>query len=383
MKYRLLDVLNCVADGSQLRLKNAKVKKIAFDDKIGCVKCTRFCGFRDCAVEDANLSPEECAECYSHEITEGELVSEAGKRYSIIGGIPRLLSVNAADFVRKNKKSFSLEWKYSRSEERNWGQDIEFRKGLFLRALGLDADALEGKLILDAGCGSGLLATAVGNSYGMEVIALDLATGIERAYETNTNPYIHFIQGSVLELPFKDHIFDYIYCAGVLIHLPNTKQGFGLLPRVLKFGGRCFIWVYHPVKAHERTGDRVRETIYQWIRSRITSRLPIELQECLYLCLVVPFILRRYLISLMRKAKDTRTWREKMQNFIDTFSPVYVNRHTEEEVLNWYRDDGFGNVTIAYKERYGFGVRGDLLNGSEAVVNNNDSLDRVSCSSRR
>ena len=201
---------------------------------------------------------------------------------------------------------------------------------------------------------------AVGNSYGMEVIALDLATGIERAYESNTNPDVHFVQGSVLELPFKDKVFDYVYCAGVLIHLPDTKSAFSLLPRVLKLGGRCFIWVYRTVESHHRRGDRVRETLYQWIRSRITSRLPIGIQEVLYRGLVIPFVIRRMLSQLVKKPADDRTWHEKMQNLIDTFSPVHVNRHTEEEVLSWFGENGFARSVIAYQERYGFGVRGDL-----------------------
>jgi ubiquinone/menaquinone biosynthesis C-methylase UbiE len=293
-------------------------------------------------------------------VLHGELVSDAGTRYQIVEGIPRLLSGQAADFVRRNKKSFSLEWKYSRSGERNWGQDLEFRKNLFLKALGEAPVDLHGKLILDAGCGSGLLSMEMANSFGMEVIALDLASGIENAYRGNKNGFVHFIQASVLEPPLMDRIVDYIYCAGVLIHLPNTRQAFGVLPRVLKRGGRYFVWVYLPIELHERRGDRIKESIYHRIRSRLTCRLPTKVQEMLYLCLLVPFFLKRSLVKLFRIGSENRTWREKMQNYVDTFSPTYVNRHREEEVLEWYRQNGFERITLAYKERYGFGVRGDL-----------------------
>ena len=53
-------------------------------------------------------------------------------------------------------------------------------------------------------------------SFEMEVVALDLAFGIEQAYSHNVNPYIYFVQGSVLEPPLKDEAVDYLYCAGVL-----------------------------------------------------------------------------------------------------------------------------------------------------------------------
>jgi ubiquinone/menaquinone biosynthesis C-methylase UbiE/uncharacterized protein YbaR (Trm112 family) len=361
VKLRMLDLLQSTCGTGRLRLgETSEIKTVPFSGKFSEVRCRDFCGLKDCPVKEANVTAADCTACYSKEVVQGELVSETGERYPITDGIPRLLSRSTNDFLQKNKRSFSLEWKYSRPEERNWGQDIEFRKRLFLQAFGTDPDSLRGKLILDAGCGSGLLAMEMAGSFGMEVVALDLATGIETASKTNQSPFVHFIQASVLELPLKDHIFDFVYCAGVLIHLPDTKAAFDLLPRVLKPAGRCFIWVYHPVEKHDRTSDRVRETVYQWVRSRISSRLPIAAQECIYLCLVIPFVIKRALTRLFGKTGEDRTWREKMQNFIDTFSPTYVNRHTEEEVLAWYRRGGFANCAVAYKERYGFGVRGDL-----------------------
>ena len=365
MKYRLLDLLKCVEDGSPLRLQNAKVKRVDFNEKIDRVKCVAFCAYRNRDVQWANLSPTDCTECYAQEIIEGELISQSGATYRIEEGIPRLLSRSTADFLKKNKRSFSLEWKYFRFGERNWGQGIHFRRDLLIQALGSDPEALRGGLILDAGCGSGLLSMEMADTFGMEVIALDLATGIDKAYKKNTNPYLYFIQASVLEPPLKARVMDYIYCAGVLIHLPNTKEAFGKLTSCLKTGGRYFIWVYHPVYAHARANDRLRESLYHRVRTRITSRLPIAVQECLYSCVALLFLIRRTLWNLFSRTKETRTYGEKMQNLIDTFSPMYVNRHTEDEVFGWYRESGLGNVAVAYTERYGFGVRGDLLGASD------------------
>lgn len=274
MKYRVLDLLQSVPDGSQLRVARVtKTETVPFTGEFDKVKCTQFCALRNCPVTSANLTPQDCASCYSQEIVEGELVSDSGRRYPITGGIPRLLSESTAGFLLKNERSFSLEWKYFRFGERNWGQDIAFRKRLFLNALGEEPNRLRGKVICDAGCGSGLLSMEMARSFDMEVVALDLATGIEKAYHENKSPHVHFVQGSVLEPPLKQQVADYVYCAGVLVALPSPRAGFGALSKCVKSKGRCFIWLYHPMERHCNTGDYTREVLYDWIRRRITSRL--------------------------------------------------------------------------------------------------------------
>jgi ubiquinone/menaquinone biosynthesis C-methylase UbiE len=220
-------------------------------------------------------------------------------------------------------------------------------------------ECLKNKLIFDAGCGSGLLSMSMADDFGMEVVALDLGMGIEKAYEHNTNPYVYFVQGSILEPPIQDNVADFVYCAGVLIHLPDTKIGFQVLPRILKEGGRYFIWVYHPIDKQHHPKDLLKMKCYKWIRDNITSSLPIKVQYLTYLTWTVLFIIKQKIFNLFRVTKDDRTWREKMQDFVDMFSPIYQHRHTEQEVLAWYKELGFLNVDISYQEEYGFGARGD------------------------
>src|SRR4030095_1443296 len=106
--------------------------------------------------------------------------------------------------------------------------------------------------------------------------------GIENAYRTNTNPFVYYVQGSVLEPPLKSRIVDYIYCAGVLVAIPDTWVGFQAISRCVGRGGDGFIWLYHPLDRHRKTGDYVNEVVYEWLRRHVTSRLPIRLQELFY-----------------------------------------------------------------------------------------------------
>jgi ubiquinone/menaquinone biosynthesis C-methylase UbiE/uncharacterized protein YbaR (Trm112 family) len=362
VKHRAVDLLQCPCGGGSLALSSVVSHGVPFGDSFDEVRCQSICTFKSQTVgEPGGPTPADCTECYGQEISEGTLTCSAcGRAWPIVGGIPRFIPDNLAADVQKAQDTFSYEWKMFRFGERNWGQDIEHRKQLFLDALGASPDDLRGKLILDAGCGSGALAIEMARSFGMEVLALDLAFGIEQAYQHNDNPYVHFVQGSVLDLPVQEQRFDYLYCAGVLVATPDTGAGFREIIDTLRPGGRCFIWVYHPIKSRFYGKSTPKLAIYNWIRVNITSKLPIRVQYGLYLTWI-PFFLAKQSAEVRMGRRSTRlTWREKMQSFFDFFSPKYQNRHDPAEVSEWFADSGFESVTVCNIGAEGFGVRGDL-----------------------
>ena len=48
---------------------------------------------------------------------------------------------------------------------------------------------------------------------------------------------VNFIQSSVLELPFDDDTFDFVFSNGVLHHTSDTQKGLNEIRRVLKKNG--------------------------------------------------------------------------------------------------------------------------------------------------
>jgi len=362
MKFRLFDLLRCSCGKRDLQLINQDVVPVEFIAPLTKVMCSQYCGLRSFHIEEASITPEDCKECYGKEIREGTIFCSCGKKYPVHEGIPRFLPDSLRPDFQKIQGTFSYEWKMFRFGERNWGQDIEYRKSLFLRGMGVTPDTLGGKLIFDAGCGSGLLSMEMAQSFGMEVVALDLASGIEKAYKYNKNPVVYFIQGSVLEPPLREACFDYVYCAGVLVALPDTKTGFRTIIKQLTKGGRCFIWVYHPIDRKFHHKDFMKMTVYNAIRKHITSRLPISTQYYLYLTLMPAFLMKQKieLLAGRKQKKDALTLREKMQALFDMFSPTYQNRHTPEEVMEWYKEEGFENITVSDIGPYGFGLYGNL-----------------------
>lgn len=359
MKHRLIDLLQCSCGKSALTLENPVVKTVPFSDTLSEVRCSNTCSFKKCANPQGKVSASDCTACYSQEIMEGTLRCECGRTRPIIGGIPRLLPDDMSTDIKRTQDTFTYEWKMFRFGDRNWGQDISFRKEQFLRGIALSPSDMKGKLMFDAGCGSGLLSIEMAKSFGMEVVALDLAYGIENAYRNNTSPYVYFVQGSVLEPPVRDRVFDYIYCCGVLIALPDTKTGFVAISRTIKPSGRCFTWYYHPISPAYYPDTWRKMALYNWIRVNITSRLPIKVQYYLYLSCIPAFLIKQKIEVLSGRIKNPRKGREKMQALFDFFSAPYQHRHEPPEVVGWYEQQGFSNVKVAYREAEGFAVRGD------------------------
>lgn len=105
-----------------------------------------------------------------------------------------------------------------------------------------------GSTLLDAGCGSGRYTMALARLTPARVIGLDLgATSLERARQIASDARIanvEFRAGNVLELPFADASIDCVFSNGVLHHTGDTVRGLREMHRVLKPGGRAFLYLY-------------------------------------------------------------------------------------------------------------------------------------------
>lgn len=102
----------------------------------------------------------------------------------------------------------------------------------------LDASNLpEQSVILDAGCGAGILAREVAKR-GYKVFGMDYSYGmVERARNvcnSNKKLDVEFLQGDIESMPFEDSSFDMILCLGVITYLESEEKALRELSRVLK-----------------------------------------------------------------------------------------------------------------------------------------------------
>lgn len=89
-----------------------------------------------------------------------------------------------------------------------------------------------GDMILDAGCGTGLITRHLSrNSTGIDINPRH----IEKA-KINA-PHINFLVADLEQLPFPDNYFSTIICTEVIEHFPDPEKPLQELSRVLKRGG--------------------------------------------------------------------------------------------------------------------------------------------------
>ncbi len=295
--------------------------------------------------------------------------------YPIRGGIPRFAA--GAGYT----SSFSFEWRHWRRTQ----FDTESRKtsqSTFEASTGWRPENLDGKLVLDAGCGAGRHMDLVARA-GSQVVGVDLSQAIEVAQENLGHlPNCHFVQADLLRLPFPRATFDYIYSIGVLHHTPDTRKGFLGLVGLVKPGGEMAVWVY-PRQRLAETFDyfpgRVNEVLSHDVHYRLTPRAQklvrpfarqldwimetsSTLQRLLTARLPAPWLYRLchvaiplyylyriplfYPLRLMTKIAMDPDPEWRVLDTFDWYSPKYQWKHTFREVCGWFEEAGFGQIAI-------------------------------------
>lgn len=109
------------------------------------------------------------------------------------------------------------------------------------RCLGELQDKLEGKLVLEAGCGAGRF-TEVLLKKGAYLVSSDLSSAVEVNQENfPQNEHHMVIQADINDMPFEDESFDVVVCLGVIQHTPSPEKTIEDLFKLVKKGGTLVI----------------------------------------------------------------------------------------------------------------------------------------------
>jgi SAM-dependent methyltransferase/uncharacterized protein YbaR (Trm112 family) len=312
---------------------------------------------------DLRLTP---VEEHDGDVVSGTLeCSGCGAHYLVAGGVPRMNE--ATQGLERVADAFSFEWKahldgqlesdtiFGRTKQEEW----EY----FNEATGYADRELAGKLVLDAGCGPAQVTRLMSEHGARVAIGMDFNEAVDEAYRACRDlPHVHIVQGNVFAPPFKKHVFDLVWSNGVIHHTPDARGAHKSLSRLVKPGGMLYVWVY-PDRLNP---FRLTKDILDFLR---VTRLPkpVLMQVATAFSYVSLALLRAYqLVRLIPGLQPTTRWgrrtvrdrslQELRLTWFDSLSPQFNSRHTNAQVMGWFKSLGFRDIHAIDEPKVG--VRG-------------------------
>jgi SAM-dependent methyltransferase/uncharacterized protein YbaR (Trm112 family) len=319
----------------------------------------RLIEYLACPSCQSSLVVSEITEQDGNEIMKGRLsCSGCGASFPIVRGVPRFAD-HAELEAGKAATAFSFGWQWT-----HFTQDDQRYERQFLGWLNpVKPEFFKDKVVLDAGCGKGrhtLLAAAWG---AREVISIDLSDAVDTAFAATRHlDNVHVVQGDICHLPFA-RVFDYAWCVGVLIVLPNPVDGFNSLATKVKPDGHLSVWIY----GAENNGwiTKLIDPLRVHFTSRINPRLLMHLSK---VPTAILFMMTKLVYGPLKKIGAQNVahflfygdyltfisdfgWREHHTIVFDHLVAPTAHYVRQEEFAKWWTDVKADKVAITWHNR--------------------------------
>lgn len=259
--------------------------------------------------------------------------------FAIVDGIPR--------FVPQENYSaaFGEQWKRYRKTQLDTYTGSPISRDRLRRCLGEDLWAsLEGKHVLEAGCGAGRFTEILLEKSAL-VTSVDLSDAVVANQENFPQSESHRIaQADIMCLPFAPRQFDIVLCLGVIQHTPNSEGAIAALFDQVRPGGWLVIDHYrYSVRYYLRTAPLFRIFMRKMSKDK-TIRFTEKMVDLL--------------LPLHRRVRKVRP----AQTLLSRVSPIVVYyqafpQFSEELQREWALLDTHDSLTDYYKR---FRTRGQI-----------------------
>ena len=277
-----------------------------------------------------------------NDIASGRLVSESGAEYQIVRGIPRFVPDHYA-------KGFGLQWNrhdltqidtrmHRHSADRFWGET------------GLTPQGIEGRLIVDGGCGAGRFANVAAKA-GARVVAVDLSEAVDACYRNNQGLDVAVVQASLFDLPFRKHTFEHGFTIGVIQHTPDPLRALRGVADLIKPGGEFAVsWYKKYWYTYLSQKYMLRPFFKGWDEQRLYRFISWYVPKLLPLSRLLAKIMPAGLVDRIvpvanRDGIEGLTEQEKLEwavlDTYDWFNPVYDKPQTWRAVESAMRSLGY------------------------------------------
>jgi ubiquinone/menaquinone biosynthesis C-methylase UbiE len=179
---------------------------------------------------------------------------------------------------------------------------------------------LQGKKLLDLGCGPGIHAKEY-CARGAEVIGVDISEEMIKIAKEQA-PKATFLKADLLKIPFPNNHFDIITSSYVLDHIEDLNYAATEILRVLKDNGEFIFTIPHPIInmfRDEKEGKYIPshyyfDTHFKYFNIGETGKIfksyPRTLED-----LFRPFLSSGMILVDFKENKPNTSWREEYENF--------------------------------------------------------------------
>jgi SAM-dependent methyltransferase len=292
----------------------------------------------------------------SGRIISGKLVSLSGRQYPIVRGVPRF--VDREEYA----SSFGYEWnRWARLQfdSENEGKPMAGHSTRMWEAITkASEDRVNGKTILEFGCGSGRFLDVVRRKGGIAV-GIDMSLAVESARSNfGDDPDVLILQADIFNPPFRSGTFDGGYAIGVLHHTPDPSAGLRALAMTVRRGGwvscvvypRRGLYNYSSVERFRRVTNWLRPSlgyypalIYSYLSAYAIAPSFSKGKGVRHLTRVLQYLEKKWVVSL-DYLPDVH-WR--VLDTFDAITPRIASTHTCEEVRGWMAGAGCVDIQTA------------------------------------
>lgn len=281
-----------------------------------------------------------CADRLVLDATRGVWTCTAGHhRFPDVAGLPVLLmDTTEADTTQQAfARQWALQAEGTYESDTIYGETAEAELRSFLDRFGIRSTAeLAGRRILDVGCGSGRLTRSLAEwAPDAQIIGGDRSESARIAHRRCAGlPNVRVAQFDLYAPPFPPASFDFIYADGVIPHVPDAERAVEALDRLLRPGGRMFVWIYPK-----------RFSPYRLLRDVLVRphALPLAVQRSIEWGIGTPLWLAFKLWEPLRGPRR-RSWREVIFQIHDNLAPEFQHRRTPAQMAACFRKLGYADI---------------------------------------
>lgn len=164
------------------------------------------------------------------------------KNYPLQDGIPDFSLI----IQEKEMKLSQTKWneKYKQESKKNISKELDLLDKKFFKStwdqIVQQHNFKKSDIFLEIGCGTFYLGRALARK-GVTVIGIDMSMEAlklaQSVFKKEKIKNYLLVCGNILNMPFKENVFGFIYGAGVIEHFKNSLDSIKELHRVLKKGG--------------------------------------------------------------------------------------------------------------------------------------------------